>query len=204
MSLCRTFTKHNVNFTNLEGKTIQRKGVTLLLDGGYPSAKIFQTSGDWETLEEAQYCAHLESVRKDVECTFGMLKSRFRILKYGMRIANREVINCVIATCAGLHNEILAHKMDGSDIFTFENEEKNYSNMDSDLMYKKSNIQGAAYVNESASCLHKKKDRGFVQKMVQTIKSADNGEIDAETFESRRQVLVNHFTVMNKGRASSK
>ena len=51
----------------------------------------------------------MESMRKDVECVFGILKARFRILKYGMRFRNVNTVNDVFHTCCALHNQLLRH-----------------------------------------------------------------------------------------------
>ena len=42
-----------------------------------------------------------------VECTFGILKSRFRILKTGFRIQDRRACDHVWRTCCALHNLLL-------------------------------------------------------------------------------------------------
>jgi hypothetical protein len=51
-------------------------------------------------------------IRKDVECTFGILKKRFRILKNGVPYS-RAVTNAIVRTCAILHNMLLVY--DGLD-----------------------------------------------------------------------------------------
>jgi hypothetical protein len=61
--------------------TVQRKGVFLICDGGYHKwahmiCGLKHTSQQWHSLWSIQ----LESVRKDVECAFGILKCRFQIL----------------------------------------------------------------------------------------------------------------------------
>ena len=50
----------------------------------------------------------LESVRKDVECRFGILKKRWKILKYGIRFEEIEVVERVFVVCCILHNMILS------------------------------------------------------------------------------------------------
>ena len=40
----------------------------------------------------------MESIRKDVECTFGILKGRFRILKAGMILHGVDVVNDIWKT----------------------------------------------------------------------------------------------------------
>ena len=64
-----------------ESSTSPRHGVFLLCDGGYHKwphmiCGLKHTSSKWHTLWSIQ----LESVRKDIECTFGILKCRFQIL----------------------------------------------------------------------------------------------------------------------------
>jgi len=49
----------------------------------------------------------LESLRKDVECTFGILKGRFRILKTAVRLHRAIDIDKVFLTCCILHNMLL-------------------------------------------------------------------------------------------------
>jgi hypothetical protein len=48
----------------------------------------------------------MESVRKDVECAFGVLKGRFRILKLPIQLHDKKKIDDVFFTCVGLHNMI--------------------------------------------------------------------------------------------------
>ena len=52
----------------------------------------------------------MESVRKDVECTFGILKKRWRILKNHILLQSKGCkasIDNVVFTCAILHNMLL-------------------------------------------------------------------------------------------------
>ena len=63
----------------------------------------------------------LESVRKDVECTFGIMKGRFRQLKTGTRVHGHVATDRIWLTCCALHNMLI--DVDGlnenweSDIF---------------------------------------------------------------------------------------
>ena len=52
-------------------------------------------------------------MRKDVECTFGIMKGRFRILKSGIRLGGFEAADKVFLTCCALHNWLLT--IDGLD-----------------------------------------------------------------------------------------
>jgi hypothetical protein len=52
-------------------------------------------------------------MRKDVECTFGILKGRWRILKTGIRLHGTKPAYQIFKTCCALHNWLL--EIDGLD-----------------------------------------------------------------------------------------
>ena len=52
-------------------------------------------------------------MRKDVECAFGILKGRFRILKTGVRLHSTLSVDRIWLTCCALHNMLL--EVDGLD-----------------------------------------------------------------------------------------
>lgn len=62
---------------------------------------------------DGRWSAALESVRKDVECFFGILKGRFRILKLGILFQDKDDIDNMFFTCCILHN--MLHAFDGLD-----------------------------------------------------------------------------------------
>ena len=64
--------------------------------------------------DDTDFSKHLESVRKDVECFFGILKGRFRILKLPILFRSRERIDNAFFTCCILHN--MLHAFDGLDV----------------------------------------------------------------------------------------
>ena len=45
---------------------------------------------------------------KDVECTFGILKGRWRILKIGIRLHGVDACDNIWKTCCALHNMLLS------------------------------------------------------------------------------------------------
>ena len=56
---------------------------------------------------EDYYSSNLESVRKDVECVFGILKARWTCLDKGFKY--RDITHCrkIFVTCCVLHNMML-------------------------------------------------------------------------------------------------
>lgn len=66
------------------------------------------------TEEETHWSKALESVRKDVECFFGILKGRFRVLKLPILYRKKEDVDNMFFTCCTLHN--MLHAFDGMDV----------------------------------------------------------------------------------------
>jgi hypothetical protein len=64
-------------------------------------------------LREIRWSEWMESIRKDVECTFGILKCRWRVLKTGIRLHGFISADKVWLTCCALHNWLL--HVDGWD-----------------------------------------------------------------------------------------
>ena len=90
------------------------RGCWLLVDNGYLARPTTVPPIKWTTSRmEIRFSAWLESLRKDVECTFGILKGRWRILKSGIRLFGTVVPDNVFLTCCALHNCLL--EIDGLD-----------------------------------------------------------------------------------------
>lgn len=99
---------------NLDGTWTECKGAWLICDNGYHLWRICQCpiKGAYTDIKII-WSSRFESVRKDVECVFGVLKMRFRILKAGFSYHRRSDIDGVFHMCCILHNMLLRH--DGND-----------------------------------------------------------------------------------------
>jgi hypothetical protein len=90
------------------------KGGWLLVDNGYLNWGVtvapMKVS---DTRAQLRFSKWLESMRKDVECTFGILKGRWRILKAGVRVHGTKKADMIWKTCCALHNWLL--EVDGLD-----------------------------------------------------------------------------------------
>jgi hypothetical protein len=90
------------------------QGAWLLVDNGYLSHST--TVPPIKTTykrSEIRFSAWLESLQKDVECTFGILKGRWRILKTGIRLFGVDAADKIFLTCCALQNWLL--EVDGLD-----------------------------------------------------------------------------------------
>ena len=89
---------------------IAYQGVWFIVDNGYLSwSCTIPPSANGTTYEIIRFSEWLESIRKDVECTFGIMKGRFAILKYGLRFQNISKCDQMWLTCCALHNLLLDH-----------------------------------------------------------------------------------------------
>ena len=90
------------------------EGLYFICDGGYHH--WLELICPWRhcNLEAViRWSKRLESVRKDVECCFGKLKGRFRILKVPCRFQSADALDKIWLSCCVLHNMIM--EFDGLD-----------------------------------------------------------------------------------------
>ena len=93
----------------LDGDVVTDVGVYLICDNGYlrwPTSICPFMHADKTTME-GYFSTNIESVRKDVECVFGILKKRWRVLDHGFKFRSLEICEKVFFTCCCLHNEML-------------------------------------------------------------------------------------------------
>lgn len=97
-----------------DGKKFHRHGVWVMVDGGYLKWAVTMAASKTDCSPAySAWRSKLESIRKDVECFFGRLTSRFRILRYAIQLHSKEQIDNVFFTCVTLQN--MLHDWDGLD-----------------------------------------------------------------------------------------
>lgn len=109
-------TKHKwSSMTTERGGKKYHEGAYFICDGGYLEWEelIPPYKHQAETSIVGKWSKHVESMRKDIECVFGILKKRFLILKYPVRVIEPKKIEDIFVTCCVLHN--LLHDFDGYD-----------------------------------------------------------------------------------------
>ena len=94
-------------------------GGYIIVDGGYQqSSWLMNPFGSACTIEEKRWSEWLESVRKDIECTFGILKARFRLFDQPVRFYKFAQIDNAWKSCCILHNMLITY--DGNDLADWE------------------------------------------------------------------------------------
>lgn len=93
---------------NSDGTMSKYRGAWGLVDNGYHKwVTLMPPLKHAAFVKEVRWSKWLESMRKDVECTFGILKGRWRILKTGIRLHSICAVDSIWKTCCALHNFLL-------------------------------------------------------------------------------------------------
>ena len=109
------FTETEFKYLQADNKWALEKGLYLLVDGGYHKWRIMQCPFKFSLDDQAtRWSEQAESVRKDVECSFGILKKRFQFLKNSITWHRKSDIDNAVFSCVILHN--MLHEFDGYDI----------------------------------------------------------------------------------------
>ena len=87
---------------------VQYVGAWFIVDNGYLSwSCTVPPMKNPFTYKFVRLSEWLESMQKDVECTFGIMKGRFPMLRTGIRIRNISKCDQIWKTCCALHNLLL-------------------------------------------------------------------------------------------------
>lgn len=98
---------HDVEFTlfRKDGTSFTARGAYLITDNGYARWRMMQCPIKSSfTMDELMWSTRLESVRKDIECTFGILKVRFRILSGNVLFQKQKYVDNVFVASCIIHN----------------------------------------------------------------------------------------------------
>ena len=99
-----------------ETESFMQEGVYVIVDGGYHKWKASMCASRIPT--NPDYVAwrnQMESVRKDIEDIFGVIKGRFRVCKLPVLFHFKEQVDNLVLTCFGLHN--MLHVWDERDVW---------------------------------------------------------------------------------------
>ena len=88
-------------------KELRFSGVYVIVNGYLDWSCTIPPFGVSNNINKIWWSKWLESMRKDVECTFGILKGRWRILKSEVRLHGVDAVDSVWFTCCALHNWLL-------------------------------------------------------------------------------------------------
>ena len=169
------------------------KGLYLLVDGGYHKWRIMQCPFKFSMDEKStRWSETAESVRKDVECSFGILKKRFQFLKNAITWHRKSDIDNAVHSCVILHN--MLHEFDGYDV-RWENELNNAHN-DEDEQICLDRIRRR--VVRTLENNHDHSDCGYLHYHVNNINFANSLDVEMEWYDEHgilRNKLINHYDI---------
>jgi hypothetical protein len=97
------------HYYNAEGRVQFERGMYLICDNGYlrwPTSICPYAQVDKSTVE-GFFSTNIESVRKDVEHNFGIMKKRWQILNNGFKYCDIKICEKIFITYCCLHNFLL-------------------------------------------------------------------------------------------------
>jgi hypothetical protein len=157
--------------------------------------------------DEVRWSKHLESVRKDVECAFGSLKVRFKILKLPLMYRDVEHVDNVFYSCAILHNMLL--RWDGRELMEEDEHEVSYGDL-SEAVVEDGSRKAGKSKGYRKQTLHAKYDATRVgqdemhcdfARVTEAIPPNHAPEVEEDChFHSFRRSLVDHYAIFVRTR----
>jgi hypothetical protein len=189
----------------------EEKGYYYIVNGGYNTwiELIAPFKHEPESSIAHIWSKQVESVRKDMECVFGILKKRFLILKHPMRLRKAKNIEMVFLCCAVLLNMLIEY--DGFDEWEDQEEIRDFEETESDIEgdgeEQRMASLHAGRRKEPESCIgatrHELRQLAVLQSENARVLDIEEDEADdmtvpatvKEAYLNRRQMLMMHFKV---------
>jgi len=169
------------NMYQENGAVVTRYGGTFVTDGGYTKIRhVIMPEKYRMDVGSRLFSEWIESIRKDVECTFGILKSRFRILHNRIRYHDWSVIENAMHTACILHNMILKYRE--ANIEWEEN--VNWDTLDPDVEEPIENSE-----QRNLACME---SENVTQNAIFTYERTGQG---FETYDEKFNAMKEHFLV---------
>ena len=187
-----------------EGVLKTHTGLYFICDGGYHAWKcLIPPFKDQPTCTDlAQWSAHIESMRKDVECTFGILKKRFMFLKNPIRLQNKYVIQNCFFTCCLLHNWLLEYdgRDDWEDVLDEDDCDVEYGSLESMVDQEaRTSTSGTGAGSWTRGQARRANPRAYME-LPRHDDDESGGEAEAppsateqQEFRDRRAALIDHY-----------
>jgi len=107
------YTKANFTLQTSHTQNEQHEGVYVLTDGGYCGWRttVSPIAHPRPGSAEERWNKHHESLRKNVECAFGIIKIRFRVLRSTILRRDTNAVEDMFKVCACLHNMLIDERL---------------------------------------------------------------------------------------------
>ena len=184
---------YKVNIYSKDGNLEVLEGIHTINDNGYKDCIYMMepTKGGSSKPEERAWSKMVESLRKDVECTFGIVKQVFGILKYGYRGNKGPVLDQVFKTCAALYNMKLINKY-GNDVWKEQSDSSGTDPTDDEFTAEEIDSEVApdvlSLVNQEVAGMS---GMGVPPGLHRPIEFVTTADVTAHNI--RKQKLITHF-----------
>jgi hypothetical protein len=140
-----------------------------------------------------KWSKNVESVRKDVECVFGILKTRFLFLKHPIRLHDPVQIQRAFTTCCVLHNILLEY-----DMYDDWNEDASRIDVEYGILEESAALRAASTRNGRGVAGTRSSRRELDLHDDTAEQPEDEGSTGIEEYETPqfhlcRQCLIDHF-----------
>lgn len=196
------FRNYRFHVFSLKGDKIPLVGAYAIVDGGYHRWRELQCAFKHAVFKSLAWAwsRWFGSTRKDVECLFGSMKKRFRILRDAMPFQYAKDIDNIMFTCCVLHNWLL--RVDGKDTFSTAVPQPNFA---SPNPCANSDLGADSDVAEKCSDTDSDKDNVFDKESNPFEKENPNLFVENETkveqeagWDELRGHLIAHFTYLKE------
>lgn len=111
-------------------------------------------------------------MRKQVKCTFGIMKQRFSILRHGIRLSSIKYCNEIWITCRAMHNILFFHygyntNWNSTEFEAYTNSETHVNPChDTSFAMERLNRQITGNIGRSESCVDEDSFSKYVVKYI--------------------------------------
>ena len=180
-------------------RVTEHVGAYLISDGGYhrwlclATACATQPEGPVEN-----WSKRMESIRKDIECLFGILKKKFLMLKNPIRWAIMNNISRLFLTCCVIHNMVF--EVEGTaDWMIGEEDLEVYDPLAATV--RREALETCNYRDGVPGTRSRHRHRFRIRPEEEESEVAENvGRYEHELFEERRNKLIEHYNYMRRNR----
>lgn len=100
------YAENTYDIYDADGNVLTVAGCYAICDNGYHKwPTMMEPTKRPRDDDDYNWSEMNESLRKDVECLFGILKQEFAILKYGCRFSSLSLVDDIFQTCCAMHNQ---------------------------------------------------------------------------------------------------
>jgi hypothetical protein len=173
--------KYEWSWEDREGYSHKEKGLYYICDGGYHlwPCLICSFKDQLDGSHKKKWSALLESLGKDVECVFGIMKKRFYVLKHPSRFHKMEDIGNIFRTCCILHNMLIDWDVYDEWGYLFDEDDVDIENYTPSPTQQRSNRSGFS--------------RGTARLYVQPDSDEAEEPMLRDAFDDRRDGLIEHY-----------